>query len=142
MGAVVLQPGKRVQGGRRALDELPLPADVQRTSRCNSHRQSSRFRYDSPMRVRTRCCVDLRDKMYAHTDKDTGRTAGLGVESATGLGNLDGLPVSIGFMRNEEWLPFPREALPDALRLFDQQRERFHTEAAKIHLMLRHEGSR
>jgi hypothetical protein len=78
----------------------------------------------------------LRDKVYAHTDKDSGRDATMEITAATGLGGreLYGIEPAFGLKATEEWLPFPREAIPDALKLFDAQRDRFRREAAEIQI--------
>jgi hypothetical protein len=78
----------------------------------------------------------LRDKVYAHTDKDGGRSASVTVQSATGLGNLGGLPGKIGLIATEEWQPFPRAAIPSAIRLFEGQHARFQHEASLIAIEL------
>jgi hypothetical protein len=80
--------------------------------------------------------LKARDRVYAHTDKASGRSASIEVISATGLGNLAGLPVGFGFEARESWLPFPREAIADAVSLFETQRERFRREAAELELRL------
>ena len=71
---------------------------------------------------------DLRHKVYAHTDKASGRTTS--VEAAA----RDGEIVSIQF--REPWQPLPREILPRLIQHFEAQRERFRTEAASIHVQL------
>lgn len=81
---------------------------------------------------------DLRDRVYAHTDKNSGRDAAMEITAATGLGGseLYGIQPAFGLQARESWLPFPREAIPDALSLFDAQRERFRREAAEIQIRL------
>jgi hypothetical protein len=80
--------------------------------------------------------LELRDTVYAHTDKNSGRTATIDVISATGLGNLGGLPVSFGTEVWEEWLPLPREWIPAMQSLFREQQNRLREEAAAIQLQL------
>jgi hypothetical protein len=77
-----------------------------------------------------RTLYQLRNEVYAHTDKHGGRSASLAVQTPVEL------PGTVNFVRHDEWLPLPREALPAALELFSTQRERFHEEAGKIQLWL------
>ena len=71
---------------------------------------------------------DLRDKVYAHTDRASGRS--VSVELATRDGDI----VQVTF--KEQWLPLPREALPGLISHFERQRDKFTTEAASIHIQL------
>jgi len=52
--------------------------------------------------------IDLRDQVYAHTDKPTrsGRSADVTVTLPVEL------PGTVDFERREEWVPLPREVLP------------------------------
>jgi hypothetical protein len=66
--------------------------------------------------------IDFRNKVYAHTDERSGRTAEITLQ--------DGDP-SRWQVRFERYL-FPRSRLGEALTLFDLQRERFQREAVQI----------
>jgi hypothetical protein len=69
----------------------------------------------------------LRDKVYAHTDRDSGREAGpITVE--------EGEIVNIRWQ--EEWLPFPRERLPDVINLCLRLREEMVIQAGKAQKIL------
>jgi hypothetical protein len=73
--------------------------------------------------------LDLRDKVYAHTDKDSGRGAEIMLETgADGALEISGL--------RDEWIPFPRVAIPSACALFELQAERFLNEALDIQCRL------
>lgn len=74
---------------------------------------------------------NVRDKVYAHTDKEGGRSATVLVRTSPVE-----LPGTVDFYRQEDWVPMPREVLPVALELFEVQRKRFHNEAGKIQLWL------
>lgn len=76
---------------------------------------------------------DLRDEVYAHTDKSGGREASLIVASATD----SKLPATVNFLRNEQWPAIERAALPEIRRLCALQRDRFHGEAGRIEIFLR-----
>jgi hypothetical protein len=69
--------------------------------------------------------LDLRDKVYAHTDKQSGRDAE--ILFATGS---EGTPEVSGL--RDEWIPFPRAAIPSALALFELQGKRFVDDALDI----------
>ncbi len=79
-----------------------------------------------------RALIAHRDKVYAHTDKEGGRNATLLVETPSPVE----LPGRVDFVRQEDWEPLPRQELPAVVELSLLQRERFHREAAKIHLAL------
>jgi hypothetical protein len=84
----------------------------------------------APLAELHRTLCQLRDEVYAHTDKTGGRSASLLVNAPVRL------PGRIDFVRHEEWKPLSRAALPAALELFELQRQRFHEEAGKIQLYL------
>jgi hypothetical protein len=71
-----------------------------------------------------RALKTMRDKVYAHTDVASGRSAGVS-EHVTESGT-EGLAFSEG------WWAFPREWLPRVILLAEQQRDRFRTEAVEI----------
>jgi len=77
-----------------------------------------------------RTLIELRDKVYAHTDTDGGRDASLTVETPSPVE----LPGRADFMRREEWRPLAREALPTILELCRVQGARFSEDAGRIHL--------
>jgi hypothetical protein len=79
---------------------------------------------------------NVRDKVYAHTDKKGGRTVSLSLQAVPRFEDLGKKPVRIDFGRLEEWVPMPREVLPVALELFHAQRTRFHDEASRIYIAL------
>jgi hypothetical protein len=62
----------------------------------------------------------LRDKVYAHTDKDGGRSAAVLVRT-----DPVELPGRSNFSGRKIGLPMPRDSLPVALELVDIQRTRF-----------------
>lgn len=70
----------------------------------------------------------LRDKVYAHTDAASGRSTSL--KTATREGDI------VAVEWREQWLPLPREDLPDLIAHFERQRDRFRSEAASIHVQL------
>jgi hypothetical protein len=80
--------------------------------------------------------LDLRDKVYAHTDRDSGRTARIEITSATGLGNLGGLPASLAAQVHEQWIPLSRAKIPGYRILIEGQAQRFGVEAAGIQMQL------
>ena len=71
----------------------------------------------------------LRDKVYAHTDKDGGRSAAVLVRT-----DPVELPGRVEFLRQEDWVPMPRDSLPVALELVEIQGTRFHNEAGTLKL--------
>lgn len=81
--------------------------------------------------------LSLRDKVYAHTDKDSGRTARIEITSATGLGNLGGLPESLAAEIHEQWIPLSRDRILGYRMLIEAQAQRFGREAAAIQMQLR-----
>jgi hypothetical protein len=69
----------------------------------------------------------LRDKVYAHTDKASGRT------TSTIISTDHGPDATIRIVEwREEWLPFPREYIPAVIGLCERQALRFRTEAGHI----------
>jgi len=86
---------------------------------------------DSVLAELHRTLCKVRDKVYAHTDKTGGRSATVLVQTQP----IE-LPGRVDFLRQEDWEPMPREALPVALVLFRVQRKRFHDEAGKIQIWL------
>jgi hypothetical protein len=80
--------------------------------------------------------ISLRDTVYAHTDKDSGRTAQIEVTAATGIGNLGGLPMSFAGRIHEQWNPIPRHATLELRFLFEAQALRFTAEAVDIEMQL------
>jgi hypothetical protein len=70
----------------------------------------------------------LRNKVYAHTDAASGRSTSL--KAAT----RDGDVVSVEW--REQWVPIPRASLPALIAYLEEQRERFRSEAASIHVQL------
>ena len=77
-----------------------------------------------------RFLLRTRDKVYAHTDKTSGRRTSTNVSLATG----DATVITVEWQ--EEWLPFPREYIPGVIDLCGRQALRFRTEAAAIQLHL------
>jgi hypothetical protein len=75
---------------------------------------------------------DLRDKLYAHTDKEGGRTATLRTTAESG--DVVSLEYKIG------WLAFPVEEIPDLLAFFARRKDQFQTAAASLHVDM--EGER
>jgi hypothetical protein len=71
---------------------------------------------------------ELRNKVYAHTDKASGRTASIEITGVSG-------EVTSAAWR-EEWMPFPREMIDACLGLFERQRRKFQIGAAAIQLEL------
>jgi hypothetical protein len=74
--------------------------------------------------------MNRRHKAYAHTDKASGRR----IKEEVSLGTGDATAVIIEW--EEEWLPFPRDAIPTVIDLCWRQAERFRTEAGQIQLQL------
>jgi hypothetical protein len=74
----------------------------------------------------------LRQKVYAHTSEASGRTASMKIESAGEVFTLSW---------REQWLPIPREDLPAAISLSEQQRDLFRNDAAAIEVELRGLGT-
>lgn len=68
---------------------------------------------------------ELRDKVYAHTDKDGGRSG-----STTSTTPVPGVGTALGY--TTEWLPLDRKWLPNAIELFSIQETRFVIEAHEI----------
>jgi hypothetical protein len=71
---------------------------------------------------------DLRNEVYAHSDTSSGRSASMTTKSTSG--DL----VTIEYRGG--WQAFPVEDLPAVQALCYDQRERFRTEAATIHVEL------
>jgi hypothetical protein len=69
----------------------------------------------------------LRDTVYAHTDKASGRSVSVGVEVAGEVINV---------VWQEQWLPFPREVVPEVIEYLEHLRDEFRFDAAKIQLQL------
>jgi hypothetical protein len=70
----------------------------------------------------------LRKKVYAHSDKANGRTASMKtVATSKGIATI-----SYG----SAWWAFPVEDLPAVQALCHEQRQRFLTDAAAIHVQL------
>jgi hypothetical protein len=78
-------------------------------------------RYHSELKV-------LRDKVYAHTDKTSGRKTSLSAAAR------EGDVVSVRW--REDWLPLDREALPSLIDFFERLRDTYRSEAASIHVQL------
>jgi hypothetical protein len=78
-----------------------------------------------------RALQKMRDEVYAHTDKTSGRDAG--VREHTTDSGITGLAFS------EAWWAFPREWLPAVIALAEGQRDRFRADALDIRNAL--EGS-
>jgi hypothetical protein len=87
----------------------------------------------SPAGDRHASLKKLRDKVYAHTDKASGRTAKIEV------GDTAGEIVTLHF--REQWLPFPREVLPKVIEHTNHLRDLFRTNAAVIEFKLRRDAS-
>ena len=71
---------------------------------------------------------NLRNEVYAHTDKDSGRTASMKAMGKSGD--------TVTLEWREEWLAFPIEDIPAALSLFVRQQNRFLIDAVSIHVEL------
>jgi hypothetical protein len=80
---------------------------------------------DAELHARLR---DLRDKVYAHTDRASGRSASMKISG------VDGDVVSLEW--REEWMPFPREAIPSVVALFERHRDLCRTEAGRLQVRL------
>lgn len=74
-----------------------------------------------------------RDKIYAHTDKDSGRTASIKILS--GAGDVSNLQWEQG------WNAYPRELIPPVIDLFQRQHDRFIADARDIQTRLDAEGA-
>jgi hypothetical protein len=79
----------------------------------------------SPARDIHRGLKDLRNKVYAHSDQESGRSAYMKTTGTSG----DVISMEYG----SEWQAFPVEDLHAVLALFHDQRQRFLTDAAGIH---------
>jgi hypothetical protein len=75
--------------------------------------------------------LTLRDKVYAHTDKEGGRTARIDVTAEIEQG-VEGSEINITAEVHEQWVPLRREGIPDYRLLIDGQRRRFGREAVDI----------
>jgi hypothetical protein len=73
---------------------------------------------------------DLRDKVYAHTDKESGRTSSIDAPVVVDDAQM------VVLEWHEEWNAFPRELIEPAVALFHRQRDRFLNEAMKIRRQL------
>jgi hypothetical protein len=74
--------------------------------------------------------IRLRDKVYAHTDKASGRSTTVTTTTSIGRRAEGDTEITIEMEYREEWPPFRREAISDAPRLFEGQRDRLLSEAA------------
>jgi hypothetical protein len=74
----------------------------------------------------------MRDERYAHTDKKSGRDAGVR-DHVTEAGEA-------GLAFTEGWLVFPREWLPHVIALVTQQRDRFRAEGLELRARLKELG--
>jgi hypothetical protein len=72
--------------------------------------------------------VELRHRVYAHTDKASGRRATMNLEAHTG-----GVWT---YAYREEWVPVDRRQLPRLVAFFERQRDLFRKEAAYIQWQL------
>jgi hypothetical protein len=74
--------------------------------------------------------IDLRDQRYAHTDRPmkSGRRPSITVVEIDAQ--------TFEYQTGEEWMPLPREALPEITALLNFQRIRFQAKAAEIQLQL------
>jgi hypothetical protein len=70
----------------------------------------------------------LRHEVYAHTGKESGRH--MFVKAATREGEV----VTVEWQ--ESWMPLSREILAGLILHFQQQRDRFRSEAASLHVQL------
>jgi hypothetical protein len=70
----------------------------------------------------------LRNRVYAHSDKASGRSASMTITATTGD--------IISIQYRSGWLAFPVADLSACQALFFDQRERFLTDAARIHVEL------
>jgi hypothetical protein len=80
---------------------------------------------------------ELRDTVYAHTDKASGRRASLTtrvVEEIEGEGRI------LAFDSREEWRAFPRQEIPSLLNFFERRRWAFAGAAMDIHDELEEAG--
>jgi hypothetical protein len=75
-----------------------------------------------------RYLADLRDTVYAHTDKASGRKASTTMTAETG----EVVTVEV----REEWIPLPRDLMPAAIDLFRRQARRFRRDAVGIAKLL------
>jgi hypothetical protein len=100
------RPFTRTRGGARWLDETKWAPTVPRDSVHHG-------------------LIDLRNKVYAHTDAESGRTPGppILVELTPGASEVT---------HSEGWWPFPRSWLPHVVGLCDEQTERFYREAQTL----------
>ena len=76
---------------------------------------------------------DLRNKVYAHSDKASGRSASM--KTVTTSAGIE--TISYG----SSWWAFPIEDLPAVQALCHDQRQRFLTDAAAIHVQLREDDA-
>lgn len=82
----------------------------------------------SPYAERHATLEKLRDEVYAHTDKTSGReTSPMALE-------VDGEIVTVRWQ--EQWLPLPREILPAIIEHMTECRDFFRMEAARIQVAL------
>ena len=91
--------------------------------------------------------LDLRDKAYAHTDKEGGRFAAfvelmdeVELETLDEIQSVEDLPQGFRGVVRKEWIALPREWIPDLRFLFEAQAHRFIREAMVIELRLRRES--
>ena len=94
--------------------DFGLPPDRIRTGAPDAYRHATRKR--------------LRDKIYAHTDKASGREASVEI-------TIEREIVTLG--RREQWPPVPRELLPSVIGYAESLRNTFLMQAAVIELNLR-----
>jgi hypothetical protein len=91
--------------------------------------------------------LDLRDKAYAHTDKEGGRFAAfvelmdeVELESLEEIQSVDDLPPHFTGLVRTEWIALPREWFPGLRLLFEGQARRFFREAMVIEVRLRRQS--
>ena len=73
-----------------------------------------------------------RHTVYAHTDSESGRSAS--IHSVTGSDGVVRLSISGG------WWAFPREWIPDVVRLCNAQSQRLREAAAQIYTAEKQNG--
>lgn len=78
----------------------------------------------------------LRDSVYAHTDPKGGRDATARISSAVGFEEDATQPATVHVEWREQWVPIPREDLPQIIELCVHQRDRFRQEASAIQAIL------
>ncbi|MEO5576453.1 MAG: hypothetical protein ABIR67_15125 [Gaiellaceae bacterium] len=80
--------------------------------------------------------ITLRDRAYAHTDKQSGRDVTMTITATTGFQEGAKEPAKLDMTWREEWLPLSREAIPAAITLCEGQRAGLREEAAQIQATL------